>query len=1645
MVKLGDSIINPNPQYGTGDATTKGITSRDLNISVTPQMGLDTGRLTDVPGELSNGGDSSNPLDYAASLPFRGIGMAGQALGSGIKLSADIIGASPIGWVASQKLGDGSVGDVVGNIGKVFLDILAKPGEVVQDFGARLRIATANGTLPPDIQAMVDSHVPEEEIIAYMRQTGRSLANDRGVNLGLSLLLDPLNLTPFALGKANLLRGLGKIGTTGAGIAAGAIAGPVGAAAGGLAGYALGGRVGTKMAELGLKVGAKAISTESGLDLAAKARAIQTFEKEGKALTPDLNKGRYLLYNEIDKAIFRPMRNVAAGVKEGLKLKTGQILLRGYGSSVVDDFTKGLEEAFGPEVAKLGLRRFALAKTNSIIQGVSRTRFSDVEASVDNVVENIDADIKVALQDYKDARYKNAPDEVFDQLAREKTIGDMAGMVGSSDYVMARLRKNAGEIGLEGKYNMNEQEITAFLQDAAPGYGPRVDPGTSLRIVDGTTTVQAAKNRLRNRLLQARTEAEMVNYDPVKDAVRMAGSNMDAIDSGILDEINVEVKREAEYIGISASSQGSESLAASKRAYGYAKRIADDAANSVADDLGRTSGRIQATEAQVAAIARNLFGDAEVSGQQLINGKYFDGNGVMRVPANLARELSQRSAFARATAYGYNINRIGNVRRVLHLASLFSRATLREKELYAKDISKTLGKPLTVRELEQIAPRIAELTKGNVTDWARPTFVKSTSLIDTKVEQWIAVFENLGDPAGLIASQYPEVPQSLIAKLNGISRKGPTSAREAKELWATSAAAAFEDVAAQIPGYKLGSGAVSAQQVKDFLTAAKNASATTSRATPKELNAMRQAWVALGGNLDEIDGIIQAAKNDGYEIGIAPADNVIREPRLIATVEKEGLAVPEVATVDRPFIDITSDFVDGLPDLTRPGSYRVGGIKGAIQSMINGVPQSLISSSAAQRLQLVLRDRFTVDEIDEFYRRVNEKSVQSRIGQRGLSSNQLEDIMGGILQEKNGGGSVKAAWEERVQALERAGIRPPDLQMDVIKAFKAELGQSGYSQWITSELKTAPGIGKHLAWVAENVYPTLKYKINPMFFAQELIESPFYAELRGMNKKDMQAKLAASGYTSREIRQMFGERTAAQAINMHEQAFFSFTARSRGAAESALKDGLTAKDILGNQKILEKGWDLTADFKEQYRDLMAASDMASKFQSFVQKNMPSEYVALHTRYGPDAFDQLLGWMNEYKRMQAVKFGGSGVNTMKAPGFGFAVNPSATGLAQIISELNNVLPMHTADKFAAIIQGGARPRLVTSTFRAKFINAAQDAGYDVSSARTALDQLDNLAQRYALELNRVGPNLQFLKTEYNKALDKFGVEVRGLTAQLQLADVHKAIVQELMDAYMPGFSKTAEANKIIEAIANSRKYGAKFATMGNLIEQIRIDAGDMTTLSAGARDTIRQTVQRYSKFGGERGIAVRSTQDILTDTTSNLLKDHSGEEAMFEAAKWSYAKSVEEMNKVNYFQSNRTWFERSINHPFLGLYPFSYMYGKVLPELARFMFYRPFGAIAPGAGYAAYRKISQYLSYNGLPPGWETTKEKPDWQFLLVQLVPGIPEDMTVVTPHWFRSGVSTISRQGYDQYKATDLLGETTDWVTRTGVGGFGQLLAKSK
>ena len=66
-------------------------------------------------------------------------------------------------------------------------------------------------------------------------------------------------------------------------------------------------------------------------------------------------------------------------------------------------------------------------------------------------------------------------------------------------------------------------------------------------------------------------------------------------------------------------------------------------------------------------------------------------------------------------------------------------------------------------------------------------------------------------------------------------------------------------------------------------------------------------------------------------------------------------------------------------------------------------------------------------------------------------------------------------------------------------------------------------------------------------------------------------------------------------------------------------------------------------------------------------------------------------------------------------------------------------------------------------------------------------------------------------------------------------------------------------------------------------------------------------------------------------------------------------------------------------------------------------------------------------------------KRPDYLFLLSQLIPGHPDDIGVSVPGWLRRSVSTVSRQGYDQLTAASMFGEVPKAFSDTGLFGAGK------
>jgi hypothetical protein len=113
----------------------------------------------------------------------------------------------------------------------------------------------------------------------------------------------------------------------------------------------------------------------------------------------------------------------------------------------------------------------------------------------------------------------------------------------------------------------------------------------------------------------------------------------------------------------------------------------------------------------------------------------------------------------------------------------------------------------------------------------------------------------------------------------------------------------------------------------------------------------------------------------------------------------------------------------------------------------------------------------------------------------------------------------------------------------------------------------------------------------------------------------------------------------------------------------------------------------------------------------------------------------------------------------------------------------------------------------------------------------------------------------------------------------------------------------------------------------------------------------------------------------------------------------------------HFKTERSWMERSMNHPYFGLYPLSYMWGKVLPEVIEFLAFRPFGIKAPLVGASMANQMYQHvmLQMENDPELRAFMEENEDAFRALSMMVPGLPWDLPVNAPLWLRRYVEAAA------------------------------------
>jgi site-specific DNA-cytosine methylase len=158
--------------------------------------------------------------------------------------------------------------------------------------------------------------------------------------------------------------------------------------------------------------------------------------------------------------------------------------------------------------------------------------------------------------------------------------------------------------------------------------------------------------------------------------------------------------------------------------------------------------------------------------------------------------------------------------------------------------------------------------------------------------------------------------------------------------------------------------------------------------------------------------------------------------------------------------------------------------------------------------------------------------------------------------------------------------------------------------------------------------------------------------------------------------------------------------------------------------------------------------------------------------------------------------------------------------------------------------------------------------------------------------------------------------------------------------------------------------------------------------AGGSPEWRAIMAATRKAGTQGGVPYNYTEHLALNSVTERMKE-----------------MEQDAFRTHYFARTRSVLERSVNHPFFGLYPASYMWGKLLPEMVRFVAKEPFGVRTGAAAYALNDMRNSIAMQRELDPEFDAMMEKAGRSpaaLLLSYMLPAVPWDIPAVAPQWMR-------------------------------------------
>ena len=1591
----------------------------------------------------------------------------GSAITDTVKTGISIGSKIPLLKEAVDFVGNSPIGAAIG----VGMELAQIPSNIIGTGAAFLRKAVTNKEdLPADIQRMMSAGASEWDIVQYMVKTQRAWSNSQEANLIFSLLTDPLTYLTAGTGKVGMLKPIAGLagGTTGA-IAGGALAGgmhlgPIGMVGGGIAGGVLSSRKAAQFAAKALEktaaiqrvrnrlelikqsgkivgaaeeakaaeeiaaLGGELTSAEKlamylhkprGLDLAQRLSigrdASKNIEKYTKILESAKKRGDVEQVRAAEKAIddakvalenanaiddgvlygvYDVMKNVSGAASKAGKSMFGaaftvpanMMIQRAMGGLKLNERVAEYGAIFGEvgtqfsELVGRGMANFGVIGMQSVVSGSNAYRAKNIAERIAKTFFDAKADLGTKLG--AGAAVKFTPDEILAQM-RENVLAEAAARGGDSGLVGMFDTGNVGEL-------RKRVEYLSTLDDRAAALTP------------GRSTIPQIK------ALSAYIESEL-NIGDIQ-AIRNSGGSFEKT---LVKRIAESGPEEFAKAGIDQINNRMQGLVFDVRNKATAKTMYMAHMKSITIGLGKKWD-------DVAKQAETLF-------EQRF-GKYYDEAG-SAISEDAITNAAQEMLFVEASGYSgatnatikYNtlVERVAAKDPALiaelgqevvdGLAQVFSQTGKinlvgRNHLFYDKVVALTRTYKLITSlsdDLEREKPALVP-DSANALEDGMPTAIASRTGDEASVALLRRQIKVLRRNAAAEGEDYAR----LLVKLDR-SLASAKNLDEARKIWTEIANASLDDVRAfgQIKSHK---------EIFDFLNEAERQGLAVHKLPDHKLALVGKALKAIGYD----DSFIAGLKSGAYRVVEAPKSNKIYKPAL---VDNPGMTPDQMRLFSSkvvPFVDMSDQGIVAAGKRMIPETqYRASFLQDFGTKMFSPIPQKYVTASIKRRLgSYVARGGLTNTHVEAILDELIERGIAKGVSARGLTTQEHYEAFKAGIERVGGPGAYRQFLDNyKANTLDKATMFDPTRA--VMYGFRGDKSVVGATQYMTGGAKLwAPSIAK----LTDDLYPTFKFKINPMYYIQEYLESPTLNAARGVDA-DTVASITRDGQVSTvsgaQLRNLsdVGPETQNYLDNVNFLAVFRNDAIAQ-ASTGRYDDVVAATGLWEN---IRRGRSLgkLAQQKERMRDALALDLTAKTFSDTLREKDFTTWSALSRHYGTtDARTIFTNYVNYRLRLGDERRVWSDIEASRPAGIGFNRIPDPDGQVRFLAKQE----LLTGGRFSSEEQalagktGGLTEAELFDVymknphlFRAeldKHLISLEDAGYDMTLINPAGQKLRNALNRYENELrsnNGVSSDTYAMISEARDELRKSFDVIDQQSIEL----VHKQSAMRTL-ASAAGMIDPGSLDDLTELVIQTMLVGKGFTLEAqNVIDAVNRSIISAKKLGINPRTEGRAFSEAVSTAMRAEIAANTRLVDVFSKSALDLVGMRSAEETVYNAFQYAYTKALEQANRTTYFASERSFFERTINHPVLAFYPYSYMFKKILPEMTQFLFKGAFGAKAPMAGYSAYMNVRDYVEaqMEQDPSFRRALESKADFMYMITMLFPGVPWDVSVVPPAWARN------------------------------------------